>query len=96
MRGVFSTELLNQERDQNHKRHLVHFDEAVPLQYVSKVSKGHASCGWGLHTLFKHQDLQIEVLPFHTQYLKDDTLYIRVTMTERISTSKPWLAGATS
>ena len=96
MRGVFSIEMLNQESDQNHKKHLLLFDEMEENDMNSKVSKGLSPSAWGFHTFINHQDLEEESLPSHTQYLKDDTLYFRVTMTEQLSNSKPWLAGAIS
>ena len=56
---------------------------------MHQVNMGHI-------TLVKHQDLGKESLPSQIQYLKDDTLYLKVTMTEIKSRSKPWLAGAMS
>ena len=94
MRGTFSIELLNQERDQNHGKDLVCFDETKANDWNSKVSKGRSSVGWGKPEFLDYQELEGESLPSQTQYLKDDTLYFRVAMTEEMSTSKPWLAGA--
>ena len=96
MRGVFSVELLNQEQDENHKQSSIRFNQPNPEEWNSKVDKGRAPYGWGIHKLFKHQDLEKGSIPSHTQYLKNDTLYFRVTMTKKISDSKPWLAGAIS
>ena len=93
MRGTFSIELLNQKEDQNHKQHSVEFDETEEDDHNSKVREGRAQIGWGFHKFVEFQDLEGESLRFKTQYLKDDTLYFRVTMTEVMSTSKPWLAG---
>ena len=94
MRGTFSIELLNQKEDQNHKKRSLCFKATEADDYNSKVSKGRASSGWGWNTFFKHQDLEKESLPPQTEYIKDDTLYFRVTMTKKISNSKAWLAGA--
>ena len=94
MRGIFSVELLNQEGDQNHKPGSICYEEKTTKNYNSKVGKGRASSGWGWNKLFKLQDIEKESLPPHTEYLKDDTLYFRVTMTRKISSSKTWLAGA--
>ena len=94
MRGIFSIELLNQERDKNHIHGSIYFEETIAKNYNSKVRKGRASSGWGWNKLFKHQDLEKESLPPQTEYLKDDTIHFRATMTKKISMSKAWLAGA--
>ena len=47
MRGIFSIELLNQERDKNHKPGSIRFEGATAKDYNSKVSKGRAACGLG-------------------------------------------------
>ena len=94
MRGTFSIELLNQKEDQSHKQRSLCFKDTEADSHNSKVSKGRASSGWGWNTFLKHQDLEKESLPPKTQYLKDDTLYFRVSMTKKISNSKAWLAGA--
>ena len=96
MRGTFSIEMLNQEKDGNHKQYSTYFDETDAKDHNSKVTEGRGSTGWGKVKFVEYQDLENELLPPQTQYLKDDTLYFRVTMTEQISKSKPWLAGATS
>ena len=96
MRGRFTVELLNQERDENHKLATIHFAETAPTNYNSRVRDGHVPVGFGLSKFISHEDLEGESLPPHTQYLKDDTLYFRVNMTEMDSSSKPWLAGAIS
>ena len=48
----------------------------------SKVSNGNTSNRWGLQKFVQHQALQGESLPSQTQYLKNDTLYFRVTITK--------------
>ena len=96
MRGTFSMEILNQEKDGNHQEHSVHFAETRANKWNSKVMEGRATLGWGISKFFQNQYLEMESPPSETQYLKDDTLYFRVTMTEQISKSKPWLTGATS
>ena len=94
MRGTFSIELLNQKENQNHKQRSVCFSKTRADDFNSMVSKGHAPSGWGCSKFVKYQDLEGESLPSQTQYLKDDTLYFRVIMTRKMSSSKPWLAGA--
>ena len=92
--GTFSIELLNQKEDQNHKQCSLCFNETEANIQNSKVSKGRAESGWGYSQFVEYQDLEGKSLHSLTQYLKDDTLYFRVAMTEKMSTSKPWLAGA--
>ena len=94
MRGTFSIELLNQKEDENHKECSVHFDQTKSQSWNSKVSEGRSPSGWGHQNFVNYQDLKGGSFYSQTQYLKDDTLYFRVTMTENRSTSKPWLAGA--
>ena len=96
MRGIFSIELLNQEEDQNHKEYSVKYVDTKDENWNSRVSKGYAPTGIGRHRLIEHQELESQFLPSQTQYLKKDNLYFRVTMTEKLSGSKPWLAGAIS
>ena len=92
MRGIFSIELLNQKEDLNHKQISVHFNETKARSWNSKISKGRSPSGWGCPQFVEYSELEGESLPSQAQYLKDDTLYFRVTMTKNISTSKPWLA----
>ena len=91
MRGTFSIELLNQKEDQNHKQQSVCLKDTTAHGWNSKVSKNCSANGVGCPTFVKYEELEGESLPSQTQYLKDDTLYFRVPMTEKISTSKPWL-----
>ena len=83
MRGTFSIELLNQKEDQNHKKQSVHFNETKAQSWNSKVDKVRPPSGLGCTKFVKYQDLERESLPSQTQYLKDDTLYFRVAMTEK-------------
>ena len=92
MRGIFSIELLNQKGDHNHRKDLVCFTQLEANNYNSKVSRGLAVRCLGRPRFVEYQDLKRELVL--RQYLKDDTLYFRVTMTKRMSTSKPWLADA--
>ena len=94
MRGTFSIELLNQKEDLNHKMASVHFKETKATEWNSKVSEGCATTGLGFPQFVEYQDLVGNSFPSQTQYLKNDTLYFRVHMTEKMSTSKRWLAGA--
>ena len=96
MRGTFSIELLNQKEDQNHKQLSIFFDKTEEDNYNSKVSKGRAETGWGAHEFMQYQELAWGLFSSEPRYLQNDTLYFRVAMTEKISTSKPWLAGAIS
>ena len=98
LRGKFSIEVLNQERDENHELCIVHLAEMEGSQHNYRVSKGRAQGGYGVSNFMSHRDLKGDPLmqPLATQYLKDDVLYFRVAMMEMESSSKPWLAGAMS
>ena len=88
MRATFTIELLNQDEDQNHHKATLSYTATTPDESNSKVSEGLAESGWGKPKFITYQDFE------NMQYLKDDTLYFRVTMTKQVSESKPWLAGA--
>ena len=96
MRGKFSIELLNQEKDEDHKLGTISLAEKEGTGYNSRVKHGRAPEGFGRPKFMSHKDLEGDSLPPITKYLKEDTLYFRVTMTEMESSSKAWLAGALS
>ena len=78
LKGTIKIELLNQLRDGNH------FGRSIGLNYVDEID---AQIG----TDFKfipHSSLLYNEAS-HTQYLLNDTLYIRVTVT--VDNHRPWL-----
>ena len=77
--GTFSIELLNQLEDDNHYCKTVNF---------TKEQNKRAGSNLGYGKFIPHSELSHN--PFdNTQYLKDDTLYFRVSV--EVSGHKPWL-----
>ena len=77
--GTYCIELLNQLEDKNHHTRTTN---------ITSTHKLIVGSDWGYHKFIPHSKLSHD--PFNnTQYLKDDTLYFRLTVTP--SDHKPWL-----
>ena len=76
--GNIGIQILNQLEDKNHYEMIMRMDEA-------KVSVGH---DWGYHKCISHSKLAYDQVK-HTEYLKDDTLYFRVSLD--VPDHKSWL-----
>ena len=81
--GEVTFTLLNQLEDNNHETGIVTMD----LARDTIVGKS-----WGLSKFIPHSELAHDPVK-NTQYLKDDTLYFRVSV--EVSDHKPWLECAT-
>ena len=77
--GTVKIELLNQLEDKSH--HLM----TVPF---NQEKDAHVGSVWGYPTFIPHSQLSRNPVK-NTQYLKDDTLYFRVSV--EVSGHKPWL-----
>ena len=77
--GIVKIELLNQLEDKNH--HL----KTVPFNKEDDTCVGSA---WGYRWFIPHSELTHDLVN-NTQYLKDDTLYFRVSV--EVSGHKTWL-----
>ena len=86
-KGEVTVELLNQEQNKYHKKHYLKFNESTPAKY--RVVEGQSGLGWGKHEFLSHSELSLNS-SLNCQYLKDDTLYFRVSVTVT-SKTKPWL-----
>ena len=80
--GKVTFSLLNQLEDYNHVTHILPID----LECNATVGK----C-WGFKEFIPHSELAHDPVE-NTQYLKDDTLYFRVSV--EVSDHKPWLECA--
>ena len=89
--GVVTMELLNQLEDKNHKKNTLKFDESKPLEPRQRVLGEKYGQGWGYHKFISHSELSFNS-SLNRQYLKDDTLYFRVSATVT-SNTKPWLVS---
>ena len=91
--GKLTVELLNQLEDKNHMKGVMQFDESVPLECRQiEVRKRHG-VEYGFPDFISHSELSLNSF-LNCQYLKDDTLYFRVSVTVTFKT-KPWLATIT-
>ncbi len=77
--GKFTFELLNQLEDKNHYSGAIRF---TPEQNIN------VGDNWGCRKYIPHSKLSIDFI-HNTQYLKDDTLYFRISV--KVSDHKPWL-----
>ena len=92
--GEVTIELLNQLEDKNHKKCTLRYNESTPEECKQRVPKGEDATGWGAIHFITHSELEYN--PFiNCQYLKDDSLYFRVSV-KATSKTKPWLAGVRS
>ena len=89
--GKVTIELLNQLEDKNHKKYTTCFNESVPEECKQRVPKGEDDAeGWGTCEFISHSKLEYNPIT-NCQYLKDDSLYFRVSV-KVTSKTKPWLA----
>ena len=85
-KGEVTIELLNQLEDKNH-----HKCTTNPVLSVPRVAGKHYGDGWGKPKFIEHANLRLSVRN-NCQYLKDDSLYFRVTVNVQ-SKTKPWLTA---
>ena len=83
--GEVTIELLNQVEDKNHKKETVLYDESTEDKYKQRDS----TVGWGWPGFISHSALEYDATE-NCQYLKDDSLYFRVSV-KVTSKTKPWL-----
>ena len=77
--GTYVFELLNQLEDKNHHTKTLN---------ITSTHKSSVGSAWGYPRFISHSKLN-HIPSINTQYLKDDTLYFRLTVTP--SDYKPWL-----
>ena len=77
----FQVTLLNQINDSEHRSLAVTFDNKVPLEYTSKVTVSKkAAVGWGQHQFIPNEKFYNATTS--CQYLKDDCVFFRVSVTK--------------
>ena len=89
--GEVTVELLNQLEDKNHYKYTIEFDESTPQECNERLVNEQYGNEWGYHQFISHSQLGYNS-SLDCQYLKDDTLYFRISV-KVISTTKPWLVG---
>ena len=93
--GEVTIELLNQLKDKNHKKYTSHYNGSTPEECKQRVPKGKNNAeGWGKPQFIPHSELEYNPNT-NCQYLKDDSLYFRVSV-KVTSKTKPWLAVSTN
>ncbi|XP_011405861.2 PREDICTED: TNF receptor-associated factor 4-like [Amphimedon queenslandica] len=89
--GEVTIELLNQLEDKNHKKDIVTYNESTDDEYKHRVSGGRSTAGLGFMQFISHEELEHNPAT-NCQYLKDDSLYFRVSVkVTSTSKTKPWL-----
>ena len=79
--GEVTIELLNQVEDKNHKKETVLYDESTEDKCKQR--------GRHMDGFISHSALEYDATE-NCQYLKDDSLYLRVSI-KVTSKTKPWL-----
>ena len=90
--GEVTIKLLNQLEDKNHKKYTILFNESTLDEYNQRVREGRSTGGWGRRKFISLEDLEYNSIT-NCQYLKDDSLYFRVSV-KATSKTKPWLVVA--
>ncbi|XP_011408385.1 PREDICTED: TNF receptor-associated factor 4-like [Amphimedon queenslandica] len=88
--GEVTIVLLNQLEDKNHKKYTTSFDSTYKSS--QRVREGRSTSGFGRIKFISHEELEYNPVT-NCQYLKDDSLYFRVSG-KATSKTKPWLVGA--
>ena len=84
--GKVTIELLNQLYDEHHRKHVYYYDEKVPEIARQRDN----DIGYGKPLFVSHEQLDIRG---RCMYLKDDTLYFRISVSAT-SVTRPWLSGS--
>ncbi|XP_011405862.1 PREDICTED: TNF receptor-associated factor 5-like [Amphimedon queenslandica] len=90
--GEVTIELLNQLEDKNHKKITISFNESTPDTSKQRLWEDIRAGGWGCSQFISHEELDYDLFT-NCQYLKDDSLYFRVSV-KVTSITKPWLTSA--
>ena len=93
-RGKVKIQLLNQLYDADHTQYTASFVSKENTAYNCRVLSGkRARCGWGEDRLMSHEGLGLNA-GRDCQYLKDNTLYLRVIEVDVYDSNKSWLTSA--
>ena len=85
--GEVTIELLNQLHDEDHNKCTYYYDETAPEYFRQRDSE----CGFGIGLFVSHKRLDMHSP--RCMYLKDDTLYFRISVSAT-SVTRPWLSGS--
>lgn len=85
LRGKFKVKLLNQISDSEHHSKILTYDDKTPDDNAGRVMVGEKADGWGFHRYISNEDLHKTTKFRRTnttcQYLKDDSIFFKVTIT---------------
>ena len=77
-RGEVTIQIVNQVGDHDHVERIITFNDRTPDHVAGRMTdKDRSIKGWGKSMFFTHDKLQYNA-ERQTQYLKDNTLHIRV------------------
>lgn len=90
LRGEFTLELLNQLEDAHHHSKTVNYTNRERTEHNSRVLGRENGKRWGFIRFVPCSQLR-HITSINCQYLKNDTIYFRVTTSRVDSQSRPWL-----
>ena len=90
-RGTVTIELLNQMQDSKHHSGAIRFDSHECNEGNSRVTCVVSGTGRGWPKFISHDELMYNHKT-GSQYLKNDTLFFRISRLEVDATNKPWLS----
>ena len=76
-RGKITIQIVNQVGDHDHVERIIPYSDETPDIYAGRVTSKEKAMGWGIPLFLAHNELQYNA-ERKTQYLKDNTLHIRV------------------
>ena len=79
--GTIIITLLNQLEDKNHRSSTMNLTTEKDMQ---------AGSGRGYDKFISHSELNYDPV-YNTQYLKDDTLYFKISASAEVTNYRPWL-----
>ena len=76
-RGEITIQIVNQVGDHGHVEEIIDYNDETSDDIAGRVTDEERTRGWGEHQFLAHNELQYDA-ESNTQYLKDNTLHIRV------------------
>ena len=76
-RGEITIQIVNQVGDHDHVKYVIRYTDETSDETAGRVTDKERARGWGYFKFLAHDKLQYNA-ERQTQYLKDNTLHIRV------------------
>ena len=80
-RGDVTVQIVNQVGEDNHQERVIHYTDRTPDSSAGRVTDKERSDGWGFHEFLPHSSLGNNAAS-NTQYLRGDSLRIRISKVE--------------